>query len=215
MAQKGLEERIQRLEDVREIENLMAKYAYLHTAGMHEETAGFFATETPGVRVEISPLGRWEGTEGVNTAMVKFHRFIGAGNAGILMVHPQTTPVIEVAGDGKTAKGVWMSPGLETRKDEKTGTFAGIWVWGHYGVDFVKEHGRWRFWHFHVYAFLATPYDTSWTEPPDPSAQIVLPDELKPDVPNDYYHMYTTTSEIQYLPVPPEPYETFDEKTAY
>jgi len=215
VTQKSLEERIQRLEDAREIENLMAKYAYLHTAGMHEETAALFARETPGVRVEISPLGRWEGLDGVNTAMVKFHQFIGAGNPGILMVHPQTTPVIEVAGDGKTAKGVWMSPGLETRKDEERGKFAGIWVWGHYGVDFVKERGKWKFWHFHVYAFMATPYDKSWTEPPDPSAQIDLPDELKPDVPNDYYHMYTTTSKIQYLPVPPEPYETFDEKTAY
>ena len=49
-----LEKRIQRLEDVREIENLMAKYAYLHTAGMHEETAGLFAPETSGVRGEIS-----------------------------------------------------------------------------------------------------------------------------------------------------------------
>jgi len=105
MIQKSLEERIQRLEDAREIENLMARYAYLHTAGMHEETAALFARETPGVRVEISPLGRWEGPDGVNTAMVKFHQFIGAGNPGILMVHPQTTPVVEVAGDGETAKG--------------------------------------------------------------------------------------------------------------
>ena len=50
---KSLEDRIQRLEDVREIENLMAKYAYLHTAGMHEDTVELFAQETPGVRVEI------------------------------------------------------------------------------------------------------------------------------------------------------------------
>jgi hypothetical protein len=66
-----------------------------------------------------------------------------------------------------------------------------------------------------VYAFLATPYDKSWTEPANLSVQIFLPDEIKPDILNDYYHMYTTCSEIQYLPVPPEPYETFDEKTAY
>lgn len=64
--------------------------------------------ETPGVRVEISPLGRWEGLEGINRAMVKFHKFIGAGKPGCLWAHNQTTPVIEVAGDGKTAKGVWM-----------------------------------------------------------------------------------------------------------
>ena len=214
MGEKSLEERIQRLENAREIENLMAKYAYLHTAGMHEETAALFATETPGVRVEVSPLGRWEGPEGIR-AMAKLSTLMGIGNPGILMVHPQTTPVIEVAGDGKTAKGVWISPGIETNKDEETGTFTGIWAWVNYGVDFVKEHGRWKFWHFHVYAFMVTPYDRCWTEPPDPSAQILLPDELKPDVPNDYYHMYTTALEIQYLPVPPEPYETFDEKTAF
>jgi hypothetical protein len=120
-----------------------------------------------------------------------------------------------VARDGKTAKGVWISPGLETRKTEDTGKFVGLWVWGHYGVDFVKENGKWKFWHFHVYAFLATPYDKSWTEPIDLSAQLFLPDEIRPDVLNDYYEMYTTTAEIPYLPVPPEPYETFDEKTAY
>lgn len=215
MATTRFEDRLQRLEDVREIENLMAKYAYLHTAGMHEETAALFAQKTPGVRVEISPIGRWNGPEGVYKVMVKFHKFIGVGKPGHLCVHPQTTPLIQVAGDGKTAKGVWMSPGLETRKDEDTGTFLGLWVWGHYGVDFVKENGKWRFWHFHAYAFLATPYDQSWTEPIDRSALEMLPDDIKPDVPNDYYAMYTTTSEIRYLPVPPEPYETFDENTAY
>lgn len=31
---------------------------------------------------------------------------------GILPVHSLTTPVIEVAADGKTARGVWISPGL-------------------------------------------------------------------------------------------------------
>jgi len=141
MATTRFEDRLQRLEDVREIENLMAKYAYLHTAGMHEETAALFAQKTPGVRVEISPIGRWNGPEGIYKVMVKFHKFIGVGKPGHLCVHPQTTPLIQVAGDGKTAKGVWMSPGLETRKDEDTGTFLGLWVWGHYGVDFVKETG--------------------------------------------------------------------------
>ena len=116
MTAKSIEERIQRLEDVRQIENLMAKYAYLHTAGRHEETARLFATKTPGVRAEIARIGRWEGTEGVYKAMVKNHQFMGVGSPGGLFVHTQTTPVIEVSGDGKTAKGVWMSPGVETRK---------------------------------------------------------------------------------------------------
>jgi hypothetical protein len=119
MTKKSIEERLKCLEDVREIENLMAKYAYLHTAGKHEETAGLFAQKTPGVRVDL--MGVYEGTEGVRKAMVKIHQSMNIGKPGFLFVHTQTTPVIEVAGDGKTAKGVWISPGLETRKNPNTG----------------------------------------------------------------------------------------------
>jgi hypothetical protein len=210
MAKKSIEERLQRLEDAREIENLMAKYAYLHTAGRHEDTAELFAKKTPGVRVDLA--GVYEGTEGVRRAMVKTHQSMNVGKPGFLFVHTQTTPVIEVAGDGKTAKGVWMSPGLETRKNA-AGEFVAYWLWGHYGVDFVKEDGRWKFWHFHVYPFMIAPYDKSWT---DPASLIqLLPNGAKPDKPPTASSMYTTTSEIRYDPVPPEPYETFDEKTAY
>jgi len=214
MGKKSIEDRIQRLEDVREIENLMAKYAYLHTAGMHEETAELFAKKTPGVRAEIGRLGRWEGTAGINKAMVKNHKFMGVGSPGGLFVHTQTTSVIEVAGDGKTAKGVWMSPGLETRRNPETGKLIGYWLWGNYGVDFVKEDGKWKFWHFHVYPYIMTPYDKSWTEP-TVVASPPAPDDVKPDRPGTSSNMYSTTAEIEYNPVPPEPYETFDVKTAY
>ena len=32
---------------------------------------------------------------------------------GVLLVHYLATPMIEVAEDGKTARGVWRSPGIE------------------------------------------------------------------------------------------------------
>jgi hypothetical protein len=211
MTKKSIEERLQRLEDVREIENLMAKYAYLHTAGKHEETAGLFALNTPGVRVDL--MGVYEGAEGVRRAMVKIHQSMNIGKPGFLFVHTQTTPVIQVAGDGKTAKGVWMSPGLETRKNPNSGEFVAYWLWGNYGVDFIKEDGKWRFWHFHVYAYMAAPYNKSWTDPS--GALELLPGAIKPDRPSPFSYMYSATAEIKLDPVPPEPYETFDEKSAY
>ena len=159
-------------------------------------------------------MGVYEGSEGVRKAMVKAHQSMGVGKPGFLFVHTQTTPVIEVAGDGKTAKGVWMSPGLETRKNPKTEELVAYWLWGNYGVDFIKEDGKWRFWHFHVYPYILTPYDKSWTEPHVLSIQ-PLPDEAKPDRPPTSNPLYSTTAEIKFSPVPPEPYETFDEKTAY
>jgi hypothetical protein len=214
MESKSIEERLQRLEDRKDIENLMAKYAYLHTAGRHQETVELFAKKTPGVRVELSSRGIYEGQQGVIKAMLKYHQIMEVGQPGGLYVHTQTTPVIEVAGDGKTAKGVWISPGLETRRNPEKGHLTAYWLWGNYGVDFIKEDGKWKFWHFHVYAFLMTPYDKSWTEPRAYSP-MPLPDEMKPDRPPTSSCMYNTSAEIRYDPAPPEPYETFDEKTAY
>jgi hypothetical protein len=211
MTKKSLEQNVQKLLDIREIENLMAKYAYLHTAGRHEETAQLFALKTPGVRVDL--MGVYEGAEGVRRAMVKTHQSMNIGKPGFLFVHTQCTPVIEVAGDGKTAKGVWMSPGLETRQDPQTGKFVAYWLWGNYAVDFIKEDGQWRFWHFHVYPYMVARYDQSWTEPGKPMQ--LLPGGLKPDRPSTSTSMYSTTAEIRYDPAPPEPYETFNESTAY
>ena len=167
---------------------------------------------TPGVRVNLG--GVYEGREGVLKAMVKTHQSMNVGKPGFLFVHTQTTPVIEVAGDGKTAKGVWMSPGLETRKNPATGEFIALWLWGNYAVDFVKEEGKWRFWHFHVYPYLVTPYDKSWVEPLSLPFQI-LPEETRPDKPTTSSGIYSTTAEIRYDPIPPDPYETFDENSAY
>ena len=73
MATKSLEERIQRLEDIHEIQNLMSRYEYLHTARLQEELAELFATKTPGVRAEIANWGVYEGSEGVRRLYVGAH----------------------------------------------------------------------------------------------------------------------------------------------
>ena len=42
------------------------------------------------------------------------------------------TLLIEVAEDGMTAKAVWISPGVETRKVQPDGEMEAIWLWGRY-----------------------------------------------------------------------------------
>jgi hypothetical protein len=213
MAKKSLEERIQRLEDIHEIQNLMSRYEYLHTAGLHEETAELFAKRTPGVRAEVVGWGVYEGTEGIQKMFVGIHKFLVGDNIGIMNVHTLTTPVIELAGDGKTAKGVWISPGVETEKFK--GKPQAHWAWAKYAVDFVKEDGKWKFWHFHVYALLHTPYEKSWVETFDELPFPPFPDELKSDRPTTYWWTYSPDAVTENVPAPPEPYETFDEATAY
>jgi hypothetical protein len=210
---KSMEFDNERLKAVNEIQNLMGKYEYLHSAGLHEETAALFAQKTPGVRSEAGPLGVYEGAEGIRKLYVGFHKFEEGDRLGRMAIHTLTTPVIEVAGDGKTAKGVWISPGLGTTKHE--GKLQAEWAWVKYGVDFVKEDGKWKFWHLHGYGVFFTPYEKSWVHIPDTSPVTPMPDELKADKPSTYHHPYSTTTAHEYVPAPPEPYETFDERTAY
>lgn len=66
------------------------------------------------------------------------------------VMHTQETPVIEVAGDGKTAKMLCYSIGLSVQGsiDESGNTSTrSNWMWEKYAVDFVKEDGEWKIWH--------------------------------------------------------------------
>jgi len=217
MAKKSLEERIQRIEDIHEIQNLMSRYEYLHTAGLQDETAELFAKKTPGVRGEIANWGVYEGVQGIRRLYPGLHKYLEGDPTGNMFMHALTTPVIEVAGDGKTAKGVWISPGHETKEVE--GKLRAIWCWIKYGNDFVKEDGKWKIWHLHVYGIFVTPYEKNWIEgsgeiPVDISSRV--PDELKADRSATHpFWLYSPTKTTENVPAPPEPYETFDEKAAY
>jgi hypothetical protein len=213
---KTLEDRIQRVEDIHEIHNLMGRYEYLHTAGLHEETAELFGKKTPGVKAEINDWGVYEGQNGIQKMFVKVHKRYEntkEDRRGVMNMHALTTPVIEIAGDGKTAKAVWISPGHETSR--KDGKLVATWRWVKYAVDFVKEDGQWRFWHFHVFGVFRTPYDKSWLEPTGFNSNPQMPPELRPDRPTTYHWVYSPEAVTENIPAPPEPYETWDESTSY
>jgi len=213
MSARSLEERVQRLEDIHEIQNVFGKYEYYHTADMQEETVELYAQKTPGVSAEIANWGVYEGIEGIKRLFVGLHRQGGKeALVGSMHMHTLTTPVVEVAGDGKTAKAVWISPGHETSGME--GKFTAQWAWLKYGVDFVKEDGKWKIWHSHVYPIFMTPYEKSWVEaPPHTNSPMVVPDELKPDKPSTYLWEYSTDRVYENVPAAPEPYDTWDAKS--
>lgn len=210
MKSKNIEDRIQHLEDIHEINNLMGRYEYYHVADMCKEQAALFAYSAPDVRAEISNVGVWEGPEG----MARFWKVIQTKGdpRGVMRLHTLTTPVIEVAGDGKTAKGVWISPGADSGvgPDGKAGA---SWTMVKYGIDFIKENGKWKFWHFHQYQVFNTPYEKSWVEV-SPREQPTFPEELKPSRPSTYNWVYSPEAVTENVPAPPEPYETFDHNTA-
>ena len=142
---------------------------------------------------------------------------------GMMALYATTSPMIEVAGDCQTAKGVWMSPGHETARDPKTGKLRGHWCWSKYGCDFVKEDGQWKLWHYHSYRVFRTPFDVSWVdyneaEKTETEGRKTTEAHLglgEPDLPTTYDHPYSTSTKPELVPAPPEPYETFDDAKAY
>lgn len=116
----------------------------------------------------------------------------------MLAEHPLTTPVIQVAGDGQTAKALWFSPGMEM----------GGWAYGKYGIDFVKEDGMWRIWHLKWFRVFITPWDQSYTESQDPPPI----GDRKPDRPIQWHKPFNSDDWVE-EPVPPapKPYHTWTE----
>jgi hypothetical protein len=53
---------------------------------------------------------------------------------GMFIMHRLTSPVIEIAGDGNTAKGIWDSPGQVTELDRE-GEPRTQFMWGKYGCE--------------------------------------------------------------------------------
>ncbi len=210
MPPRTLEERISRIEAYIAIQNLFGTYVYLHSAGLEEETVELFAHHTPDVRAEISNWGVYKGFDSIRRLFVGLHNAIEGDRVGLLVEHDLTSPVIEVAGDGQTARGVWCSPGFETMKHPQTGKLEAHWNWGRYELDFIKEDGEWKIWHFHRYSIFNTLCDTDWVKTPrDPGP--FPSQEFPPDVPTTYFAPYTVTSTPKLKPAPPKPYETYSE----
>jgi hypothetical protein len=93
---------------------------------------------------------------------------------GSLAYHMLTTPVIVIAGDGQTAKGIFMSFGNVA--GSMGGSTMADWTEEKYGIDFVKEDGKWKIWHLRTYVEYYFPIHGDFTVPDD---NMAAPDRLK------------------------------------
>jgi hypothetical protein len=139
------------------IQNLMGRYSHLGELRGEGTLIELFAMKTDGVSWR-TPMG----PAGIKDVMGRFDK-PGEASPGLvpgqLHMHAMFTPLIEIAADGKTAKGVWDSFGPNIQNADQVGN----WLWVKYGVDFIKEDGAWKIWHLQVYPMFNTPYDKSIT----------------------------------------------------
>jgi hypothetical protein len=219
---QNLEHEIGRLKAINEIQNLMGIYEVIHTQRGMMNTWQIFARHTSDTWIEISNWGRVEGFEEIKKfwelhdweADYKAQKLPQSKMfppAGVMFDHHLTTPIIEVAGDGKTAKAIWFSPGTETKP--RDGKLTAHWCFGKYAIDFVKEDGLWRVWHFKWFRNFITPFNISWVDRPRiyEEAYIGPPGEFKSKK-SAFHKPWFTDSIQECIPPAPRPYKTWSEK---
>jgi hypothetical protein len=214
---KHLEHEITRLSAINEIQNLMGRYEAVHNNSEMSKSAELFAQHTPDTWAELGTWGRFEGIEAIRKLFTSMEAYLPGehGKEGLMFWHDLATPIIEVAGDCKTAKATWRSPGHETRP--RDGKLTALWCWGTYAIDFVKEDGEWKIWHFRWFRLFITPFYTSWVDRPRDKEVTTLPEaeiftKEREDHPDIYHQPYFPDVVQKSIPPAPKPYDTWTEK---
>lgn len=127
--------------------------------------------------------------------------------------------MIEVAGDGETAKGLWYCWGSQAQVLSCGPTAS--WTWGYYAADFVREGNRWKIWHLQITNDVDARCGTDWGQPAQPLPELPEFAPLK-DFTMPAYSM-ARPNRVQYSgrrpltgsPRIPEPYHTFADTFSY
>lgn len=202
---------LERLNAIQAVQNVMGSYQYFHSAFRNDLIVDLFA-EVDDLLIEM-PAGVWHGRDAAYRCFgVTFHKELQPRDLrGELVEHTLTTPVIEIAGDGRTARAVWNSPGHETHKFRwlEGNPRIEFWYWCAYAVEFLKTDQGWKFWHLHVYQTWASEVTKSIVEHPAPTEPPIPSGPGKPDSEIPFETRYSLDRAPQLL-VPPRPYATDD-----
>lgn len=223
-----LEQIILKTQAVQEVDKLMNKYEYLLSHARLEEVEQLFALNMPDVRLDLS-FGRWIGPEGVHRCIIGLHGKLfrspdGQPAVGCFHLNANTTSIIEIADDLKTAKGLWVCPGTYNNPSDETESgaisMAGACL---RTCDFIFDETsrQWKMWHYVVtglfsYYFGESPATTKGNQSQE-DWEWLFDDTNRPDGPPPNYWMYTAKARVEnkaYNRVP-EPYRTWSETFSY
>jgi hypothetical protein len=175
-----IDQRIGRLEDFAQLENLQMRYGYYLATLEWDRLANLFASDGT---IEIALRGVYVGRANIRRSLNLYGE--PGVHEGNLHNHMQYQPVIHVAPDGKTAR-------VRARAFSMMGNYgkAGMWMGGIYENQFVKENGVWKFQHDQVFNTYFTPFDVGWKDlqpRPPPGITATNPPDRPPTMPFEMY----------------------------
>ncbi len=245
----SLSERIDRAEGAVECEKIMSKHCYYHAAGIHreeyyemwskrEDITWAHGFGQMGDRYEYYKnyilnqesdtwqgfMNLWDVYPEVKSVIKDTQHMMDYRAFNEEAMHLLTTPVIEVAEDGQSARGLWYTPGtiFSTLNPQKARE--GMWMYERYGADFVKEDGEWKYLNLRVCPDVTAPMDCEpWYvenprrpgPPPSDGGDGAAPPPpggpgggMMLKIPGPLYNELTMTQVPQASPAIPEPYKT-------
>jgi SnoaL-like domain len=146
--------RMQRFEDIEAIKQLKARYAECADRGQNLlDLCTDDIVWDGGER-----FGRHAGKAALREFAVK--------NAKVITwtLHYMVPSVIDIAEDGRSARGSWYLWELATMPNNETGKSEAVWIGGTYEDTFVKENGRWKFKTVTLRLDVLSPYADGWVK---------------------------------------------------
>ncbi len=218
------------VEDTTAIANIMGAFTFLNCYKQHKRQFENWSTNEPTITLNE---GKYVGYEAVKAFFVDYNEaqtrwanetmrklfpaeLGGKSDEEIWAVGSNTvlnftTPLVEVAFDGQTAKGMWYVYG-STTEVYSTGPKA-AWNFGRCAVDFIKEDGVWKIWHMTMYTDIQCPVGGNWgKDKMYPHEGVEIPE---PTVKEHYYTGYGEDFLSLVEPPLPEPYDTFANTFSY
>jgi len=153
------EELISRVWDVEEIKKLVHKRVYYIADDLRSEELADLWVSDPDHQKTASfgrNWGYYVGLDNIKTYYTDSHTALlelqksangaSALNVGNLYAHPASTGLVELAGDGKTAKGIWYCISQETTARGDS-TADAEWMMEKLAIDLIRENDGWKIWH--------------------------------------------------------------------
>lgn len=240
MKQLTIEERVRNAASSVEVENIKAEHSYLHgrTDGIGEYGRIWSHSDDCSW---AHAFGRMRGFDQVWNGSVTDYDNMAYSNFIELVkeypevsgkqpqplfecsVHTLVTDVIEVAADGQSARGSFITPGvIHSRLNADHKKYCMI-LWERYGSDFVLEDGQWKYLHEHVCPDIPGSLDyTNWAA--DEYAHLIDPEWKPGPPPSQPTHIadpgplhapYSVLGKPADTVPWPEPYETLDNDNTY
>ena len=137
-----------------------------------------------------------------------------AYGCGLLNYKPLDTPVIEIARDRQTARGIWTC--RNSYSELTTGGPAAYYEWGWVAADFLREGDAWKLWHLMIVNDVHVQAGLPYYEADRPYPAVAGFEEMaafrmpEPTVPACVRPAYAPCRSLTPPPAPPAPYDRFE-----